>query len=358
MRKDLNIFAHYLLCLIYLQTLGEYDKMKRRIIRQGHNTLTMTLPSEWVKKLNLNPGDEVEVAEDASSLIVGGKQNGKLKTTSIDIDGLSVPMLWRFFQSAYREGYNEIKLVYDANKKSYEGAYDYYASHFEYAKLGEKHPEKPAFDMISELVNRFIGMALIDHGDGYCIIKEMGELTAKEFDNSLRRVFLLILELFDKVISLIRENKTGDISICKTLHAMDVNVDRFIDYCCRINNKIHDTSFQKNKPAMFSTLFLLELLSDEFKYIGRHLAKSKKKVDEVSSFAETIKKHFEMYYHLFYKFNRVDAIKFGQNDFRIYNDHFKWRESLNKDADSIRGHLMQISKFVFCLMELRIEMEY
>jgi len=332
--------------------------MKRRIIKQGNNTLTMTLPSSWVKKLCIKPGDELNVVEDSGSLIINGKQNGIPKNTKIDITGLSIPMLWRFFQSIYREGYDEIKLVYNQNKKDYEGAYDYYASQFEYIRLGEKPRKKPALDMISEFINRFIGMAIIDHGEGYCVIKEMGELTSKEFESSLRRIFLLILELFDKIINLIENNKIGDISVCKTLHAMDVNVDRFVDYCCRINNKINDSSFKKNKPTMFSTLFLLELLSDEFKYIGRHLARSKKNVAEISDFAEIVKKHFEMYYLLFYKFNMEDAIKFGKNDFKIYNDHFKWNESSNKEAKSIRGHLMQISKFVFCLMELRIEMEY
>ena len=332
--------------------------MKRRIIKQGHNTLTMTLPSDWVKKLNIKPGDELEVNESSGSLIIGGKQNGKHKGTIIDITGFSVPMLWRFFQSAYREGYDEIKLIYNPNKTGYEDAYNYYASQFEYSRMGEKPSKKSALDMIGGLVNRFIGLEIIDHGENYCTIREMGELTSKEFDNSLRRIFLLILELFDKIINSIENNKIGNISICKTLHAMDTNIDRFIDYCCRINSKINDSSFQKNKPVMFSTLFLLELLSDEFKYIGNHLAKSKKKVDEILPFAKIIKEHFEMYYHLFYKFNREMAIKFGENDFKIYNDHFKWKESVNKDANSIRGHLMQVSKFVFCLMELRIEMEY
>lgn len=150
--------------------------MKRRIIKQGHNTLTMTLPSEWVKKLNIHAGDELDVYEDSGSLVIGGKQNGDSKSTTIDIAELSVPMLWRFFQSAYREGYNEIKLTYDVSKKSYEGAYDYYASQFEYTRLGEKPPRKPPFDMISELINRFIGMEIIDHGEGYCTVKEMGDL--------------------------------------------------------------------------------------------------------------------------------------------------------------------------------------
>ena len=49
--------------------------MKRKIIKQGHNTLTVTLPSEWVKKLNLNAGDEIDLVEDNSSLVINGKQH-------------------------------------------------------------------------------------------------------------------------------------------------------------------------------------------------------------------------------------------------------------------------------------------
>lgn len=331
--------------------------MKRKIIKQGHNTLTMTLPSEWVKKLNLKGGDEVDVFDNSGSLVINGKQHDEIKSTTIDIIGLSVPMLWRFFQSAYREGYDEIKLVYNS-ERDYESAYNYYASQFEYKRMGEEPIKKSALNMIQELVDRFIGIEIIDHGEGYCIIREMGELSAKEFDNSLRRIFLLIQELFDTLIKIIKNKKIGNISICKTIHTMDTNIDRFIDYCCRINNKINDSSFQKNKQVMFSTLFLLELLGDEFKYIGTHLAKSKKSIEEVLPFAEIVKEHFDMYYNLFYKFDRDLAIKFGQHDFKIYDDHFKWKESKNKDAQSIRRHFMQISKFIFCLMELRIEMEY
>lgn len=332
--------------------------MKRKIIKQGHNTLTITLPSDWVKKLNLNAGDEVDLFENSNSLVISGKQHNGHKSTTIDITGLRVPMIWRFFQGAYREGYDEIKLIYDANQKESENAYDYYANQFAYTRMGEMPRKVATLDMVNGLVSRFIGIAIIDHGPNYCIIREMGELSTKEFDNSLRRIFLLILELFDEIISMIKNNKINDIGVCKRIHTMDVNVDRFIDYCCRINNKINDSTFQKNKQLMFSTLFLLEILSDEFKYIGRHLANSKKKVDEILDFAELVKEHFEMYYELFYKFDKERAIKFGDHDFKIYNDHFELKESINKDVNSIRRHLMQVSKFTFCLMELRVEMEY
>lgn len=219
--------------------------MKRKIIRQGHNTLTVTLPSDWVKKLNIKSGDEVDVFEDSGSLVINGKQNGEHDVVTLDINGLRVPMLWRFFQSIYREGYNEIRIIFDPSKKDYEGAFNYYSSQFEYKRFGEKPVKKSALDMIHELVHRFIGVEVIDTGKDYCVVREMGELSAKEFDNSLRRIFLLLIDLFDKVINAMKQNDVGDISICKTIHLMDINIDRFIDYCCRINNKICDSSFQK-----------------------------------------------------------------------------------------------------------------
>lgn len=332
--------------------------MRRKVIKQGHNTLTLTLPSEWVKKLNIQPGDEIDLTESQGGLIINGKQHNGHKKTIIDINGLSVPMIWRFFQSVYREGYDEIKIIYNPHE-DYESAYNFYTSQFAFKRMGEKpDAKKTGLEMLEGLINRFIGMEIIDNGSNYCTVKEMGELTSKEFDNSLRRIFLLIQELFDKTLSLIEENKIGDIKVCKIIHAMDINIDRFIDYCCRINNKINDSSFQKNKPVLFATLFILELLGDEFKYIGTHLAKTKKPVKEVLPFAQSVKEHFDMYYRLFYKFDKQATIEFGENDFRIYNEHFNWKESENSELRSIRRHFMQLSKLIFCLTELRIEMEY
>jgi phosphate uptake regulator len=332
--------------------------MKRKVIKQGHNTLTITLPSEWVKKLNIEPGDELDLNDYQGSLLINGKQHNGHKSTSIDINGLNIPMIWRFFQSAYREGYDEIKLIYNPHE-DYESAYNFYSSQFAYKGMGEKgDSKKTGLEMLEGLINRFIGMEIIDNGNNYCTIKEMGDLTSKEFDSSLRRIFLLIEELFEKMLSLIENNQIGDIKVCKTIHAMDINIDRFIDYCCRINNKINDSSFQKNKPVLFATLFLLELLGDEFKYVGVHLSKAKKSVKDVLPFAKAVKNHYDMYYKLFYKFDKAGIIAFGENDFNIYNEHFKGKDMDHPELRSIRRHFMQMSKFIFCLMELRIEMEY
>ncbi len=332
--------------------------MKRKIIKQGHNTLTITLPTDWAKKLNVKAGDEVEIYERDSSLVINGHEKPQEKKAVIDIKGFTIPLMWRFFQGAYRAGCDEIRINFDPEKKDCEDAYHYYTTQFDYSKLGEKIPPKPAFAMIQSVVDRFIGMGVMDTGKDYCIIKEMGDASVKEFENSLRRVFLVILQMFERLAEAISNEEHGDNGICKEIHAIDLNIDRFVDYCCRILNKLSASFPDNKKMLLFTALYLLELLGDEFKYIGKHIALSNKSLKEVLPLVEMVREHFEMYYHLFYKFDRELALKIGKNDLKIYNEHFKHKENLKGQARSMAAHLMGISKFVFVLTELRIEMEF
>ncbi|MBD3252956.1 AbrB/MazE/SpoVT family DNA-binding domain-containing protein [Candidatus Pacearchaeota archaeon] len=332
--------------------------MKRKIIRQGHNTMTITLPSEWIKKLNLKPGDEIDLSEDENSLIISSDGNNKEKSATVDITNFTIPLLWRFVQSAYRAGCNEIKITFDPVHKNCEDAYHYYTSNFDYKILGEKIPPKPALVMIQSVVDRFIGLGIIETGKNYCIIRELGEPTIKEFENSLRRIFLVILQLFERVTEAIESNETTDVGLCKELHTIDLNIDRFVDYCCRILNQIKGHFSESKKILLFSTLFILELIGDEFKYIGKHLATTKKNVKDTLLFADKIEEHFKTYYKLFYKFDKSLAIELGKKDFDVYSQHFKSKEKLEGESRSIARHFMMIGKFTWALAELRIQMEF
>jgi len=332
--------------------------MKRKIIRQGHNTLTLTLPMNWAKKLNIKPGDEIDVYENESSLVINGHQNNKEHLAKIDITNFTIPLLWRYFQSAYRAGCTEIKIIYDPNKKEYEDAFHYYTTQFDYEELGEKVHPKSAIAMIHEVVNRFIGIEIIETGKGYCVIREMGEPSAKEFDNSLRRIFLIVQELFDRTIEAIENNEIRNVGLCKEIHTIDLNIDKFVDYCCRILNKISNVAPENKKQLLFSTLFILELVGDEFKYIAKHLALTKKPVKECLEEIREVRKHFDIYYSLFYKFDRETAIKFGENDISVYKKNRKAKPRTTGDSRSILRHFMMISKLTLALVELRVQMEF
>ena len=86
--------------------------MKRKIIRQGHNTLTVTLPSKWAAKNGIKPGDEVDITENETSLVIGSSPKGAGgESITVDISGLTPPIIWRMISSAYRAGYSEIKVI-------------------------------------------------------------------------------------------------------------------------------------------------------------------------------------------------------------------------------------------------------
>src|SRR3989344_2410036 len=82
--------------------------MKRRITKQGHNTLTITLPSEWTKRLSLTPGQEIELLERENGLFVTAQRNGhKLKRAEFDISEMDIPTIWKYFMAIYIEDYDE-----------------------------------------------------------------------------------------------------------------------------------------------------------------------------------------------------------------------------------------------------------
>lgn len=332
--------------------------MKRKVIKQGHNTLTITLPSKWANRLNLEAGREIDVIENDNKLIINAPQHQKEKSCVIDIRNFTVPLLWRYFQSVYRAGCDEIRVLFDPAKKKYEDAFHYYTTQFEYANLGEKVPPKPAIAVIQEIVGRFVGIEIIENGKDYCVIREMGEVSAKEFENSLRRIFLIILELFDRTLKAIENEEINDSSLCKEIHAIDLSIDKFVDYCARILNKVVGICPDEKKQLIFSSLFILELMGDEFKYIAKHLALSKKPVRDSLAIASLVKEHFELYYRLYYKFDRDLSIKWGQKDIEVYKTHFNNKDGMRGECRSIMRHFMMISKLTLALVELRIQMEF
>lgn len=104
-----------------------------------------------------------------------------------------------------------------------------------------------------------MGIEIIENGKDYCIIREMGEVSPKEFENSLRRIFLIILELFDRTIKAIENNEIKDSSLCKEIHAIDLSIDKFVDYCARILNKIVGVCPEEKSSSCFQAYLYLSL---------------------------------------------------------------------------------------------------
>jgi hypothetical protein len=101
-------------------------------------------------------------------------------------------------------------------------------------------------------------------------------------------------------------------------------------------------------------------MGDEFKSISFHLIEDfpKAKLTKVLYLAEAIKEQFNLYYDLFYKFEKEKIIKISGQDRKIYfnlPDNYKKANEYEKE---VFHHLRMIRKYINALYELRIEMEF
>ncbi len=330
--------------------------MKRRVIKQGHNTLTVTLPSKWVKDLNINAGDEIELIEkNKSILLTSEKHNGETKRTELDVSDMDIPTIWKHFMSIYREGYDEIKVKFDPQSEL-DSPYKFITQHRLDNKYKKILGKRTMTSALQGFANRFIGFEIVEHGKGFIIIKDMGAPTSKEFDNSLRRVFLLFQQMAEETLEAIEK---GDSSSLVGIHDIDINLDKFHDYCIRVLNKIGCNNGKKIH-LLFSTLYLLEMAGDEFKNIATHLVNDLKdsKFENIKEMVEFIKEQIENYYNLFYKYDEDKVKKISELDQKIYLNVPIMYKKANEDEKEVFHHLRMIGKYINSLMELRIEMEY
>lgn len=333
--------------------------MRRRIIKQGHNTLTVTLPSKWVQLFNLKQGDEIEINERENGLFLTTEKHDEELKTEIDLTGLDIPTIWKYIMAVYREGYDEITIKFDPNTK-YEHPLRFFsldASALKKGKLAEYTP----YEILRIMTSRFIGFEIIEHHKNYCVIKNMAQLTSKEFDPSLRRVFLLLQQMAEETNESIQNN---DPKVVAHLRDIDLNLDKFVDYCIRVLNK---TGFKDVKKAhvLFSILYLLELLGDEYKNMSMHICKDMhgKNLKNLKDIVEAITKQVDELYHLYYDFNRerLSTISKAYLDVRLYKSskakmhgEYKW----TKEEAEVINHLSRIGRYVKAITELRIEMEF
>jgi phosphate uptake regulator len=340
--KTLNIFLRY-------------NLMKRKIIRQGHNTLTITLPSNWTKKFNLSPGKEVSLFEKGGGLFVTTEKFNEKKRAEFNIAGMDIPTIWKYFMAVYREGYDEVLVKFNPKEKL-ENPYKFFTTHkldLRYRKQSEK---KNVLGALQGFVDRFIGFEIVEHGKDFILVREMGELTGKQFENSLRRIFLLIQQMNEETLKAIQKNNPDNLI---SIHDVDVNLDKFHDYCIRILNRTGNQEVRKS-GLLFSTLWLLEMVGDEFKNISFHLLRDfpKEKLKSIEKLALAINRTFNIYYELFYNFDLAKIAEISEIDKEIYLAAAPMYKKASEEEKEIFHHLRMIGKYLNALSELRIEMEF
>ncbi len=327
--------------------------MKRRIIKQGHNAYTVTLPIGWIKLFNIKPKDEINLIQDGNQIIINTKKNSETNSIAFDISNMPIQIIWKYISTIYREGYDEIIISFKDPHERYEDAYSFSTVYSKDPNMQNK--KKTAVQTIQDIVNRFIGIEIIDFKENKCIIRQMEEPSDKQFENSIRRIFLIIDQFFNDLILAIDK---GDLSLLEETHMCDTNLDRFHDFCCRVLNKTGNKSPHKSQ-IIFSTLYLLELLADEFKHISDYLFEKDRITNkkELLKFSKVIYEQFKLYWKLYNNFDHALVTQIYVTSLNLFKDSPKLLKQKNNEIE-VFYHLRKISEYLYSLAELRLEMEY
>jgi len=210
--------------------------IRRKVIQIANSTQLVSLPRKWSLKYNIQKGDELEVEEQGSNILITTDKEKPSSKTEINFKGRDSDLIHRALSSQYRAGYDEIKIFF----------------------------EKPLeLEMIQNTKNEeLIGFEIVEEGRNYLTLKRVSNIEYSEFDPMLRRSFVFLLSVADECLEALKSN---DVDGLKNLVFRDKTINKLTNYCRRSLNK-KEIRFKHIGPA-YVIIEMLEKIGDGYRDI-------------------------------------------------------------------------------------------
>jgi len=230
--------------------------MKRKLNLVGQNTLTVSLPSRWTKKLNLKKGDELEVSEESRGLLISAEGRVIEKEATIDITNMKSSSVWRNMKALYQAGYSQITVMFSSpfiiNNTSRRDI--------------KNEPEKiEVYFLMTSIAGRLEGMKIIKHGLNKLIIKETSKLDPKNLDLYIKRILDLIVIISEESYNAFKKNDTDTL---RNILFLDEEVNALSDTCLRMVNTYLHTD--EEVVLLVPIIVLLERIGDDYISLLKH----------------------------------------------------------------------------------------
>ena len=293
--------------------------MKRKVVKHGSATLTISIPSKWAKKFAVKSGDELEIDEEEGSIIIKSPAyHDSVKETAIDLGQMSV-LGRRCLIALFKGGCDTIRITY---------------------------PNPQVFnEIVMPTLNEFIGFEIMQQSEKHCVIKEISGLTDNtELDSLIRRMFLLIISLSDDCAAAI---ESGNHELLNDLISRDVTINRVANFSRRLLYK-RGSVRAKDLPMTYYIIEELENLGDEYKYMCRYLHENNLKIKnpEVYKIMRQANGLIREFHTLYFKFSfdRADKLTCDRDD--TIRSIVKAFETKSVADVRVLDHLARISNII------------
>jgi phosphate uptake regulator len=264
--------------------------MKRKIVKHGQSTLTVSIPSKWAKNNNLHNGDLINIEASKDKLILS-KEDKYFEEIEIDLTEEEGWYINRILRHLYTSGYDEIKVNYEKSEQ---------------------------LNLIRKSLSQLTGMEIVESNPKYCMLKCIVPSDNSDYHKIVNKIMWLIQRQFDYYIEDCKKRKFKMIDEVKEINA---TVLRLNNLCRRIINKksLYDSVISK-----YVYWFLTSLMNiSSFIVYSYEISKEKESFNlstKEYDLIKTVSKFFELLFEAYKELNIEKTRKFFEQRESLFDE--------------------------------------
>jgi len=249
--------------------------MKRKVIKQGHNTLTITLPTKWAKKNKISAGDELDVSEEGNGIIVSSKHKDRQLSAEVYVKKPK-RLISRHIFNLYRRGVDEIKVRYD---------------------------DPIIIKDINSYLPLLMGFEITQQSKDFSILKSFHKINEEEFKNALRRYLLITKSIAEETYTALKGHSFDEL---EGIIELEKAQNRLYMYLCRVIN-MRGSYILEYPTFVYLIIHMYEDIADDYKYICKYFLERKKKIPRLSGptlrMMKEVNESLDLLYNFYYKYD-------------------------------------------------------
>ncbi len=304
--------------------------MKRRIIKQGKDSFTLTLPKSWIRSLGLKGGDEIDLLEEKGLLIIGAKKAMPSSKLIVNADKFGNALL-HYLCAVYRGGVDEIEITFS---------------------------ESNTIETVQKILSDYlIGFEIVSQGKGFCIIKSISMPLEAEFETILNRFFLQTVAMAKSIAEAI---KNKDLDHLKDVRKYEIPINRFSIYCRRTLNKRGIGAYENAIP-LYAFIDELEIIADSYKHLCDYFLILGGKIEainpEVQKLLGQLFELLEQNQNLFHKFSEEKAVSFWKKKQEVLKETLSLFKKSSGENTKVLGYIINIIELLTHIFYLKMTIE-
>lgn len=228
---------------------------ERKLVKQGRNALTMTLPASWIQKNNLTEKDVVHIEEVQNQIVVKTNNEKQLKEISLNFENITLRVALHLVLSSYIQGYDRIIINYNN------------------------------LNLANRVSNmNLLGLIIEEQTENTLILKDMIQVPQDNFKQLFRRSCTLLIQHSKELHKLTSQKTTKD-DVKRTERILDQN----LFYCMRYINKYENIDESHKKFLLISTIEEIgDIISKMRLYITNEQTLTKNLIELIEIYVQSI----------------------------------------------------------------------